>query len=173
MEQKISDKIISKAVDLWCQALQDPRFDNGDRSTVGVITGALASMNMARDKASVPAPDQAIEVFRSSLTNILKTSQDENGCLNSWLSCDYHPGEELAQAAKDAGIPLSQFSCKSSVSLYPDSIQSSFGYGTPHTYHYPVEGGWVSVRLSGADIGIVLDSVLEGNPLGLTFEKDR
>jgi hypothetical protein len=91
--------------------------------------------------------------------------------LNPWLDVDYNPCEELARAADHAGIPHSQFSCKSSVYMRMDYVSTSFGYGVDDTYHYPLpDGGWLLTTLQGPDIDKMIKQIMSGNFMGLTVE---
>lgn len=119
-----------------------------------------AEMSKVRD---FPA---ALEAFRTSLSNHLKYERDHDGeqmtddhiaikfgnrhnlthvptyNMSTHLGVDYHPNQILAHFAKLAGIPESAFGCKNDVSIdyRGEHVMSSFGYGTPYTYHYPLEG---------------------------------
>ena len=97
--------------------------------------------------------------------------RDSDEYFPKWLDVDYGPCKELANAADKAGIPKSQFSCKSTVSMHDNHVSTSFGYGAENINHYPLsDGSWLLTTLSGSDMDKVKQSALDGNPLGLTIE---
>ena len=168
--KKVSDKIIHRAVDLWCKKLHTPVFDNGDDSANGGMSMALASINIMNDKPD--DMESKVEVFRKSLTDNLITARDESDYFDSLLSVDYGPCKSLAEAADIAGIPGSQFSCKSTVYMSEDFVGVSFGYGAEDINHYPLpDGGWLKTTLRGSDINLVIDSISNGNPLDMDVEQ--
>jgi len=176
MKGKVPDLIISKAVDIWCKKLLTPVFDNGDNSIHGAMTHTLALMNIRNDKEKIPNIAARVETFRQVLTAELIRLRDEpqsGEILSPWLDVDYGPCKVLGNAADKAGIPHSQFSCKSSVSMRAGSLAVSFGYGAPRTNYYPLpDGRWLltSITANDAEMDKVISSVMGGNPLGLSVE---
>lgn len=172
MREKISDLIISKAVDIWCKKLFVPIFDNGDNSVHGGMTNMLATMNIQNDKAGIDDMPARVEMFRGILTAELHRLRD-SPYFPYWLDVDYGPCKVLRDAADKAGIPQSQFSCKSSVVMRPGRLSVRFGYGAPNTNYYPLpDGKWLltSINADDAEMQKVIDSVMDGNHLGLAVE---
>ena len=155
MREKVKDRVIYKAVDLWCKKLHVPIFDNGDSSDIGGSTMCLASLNIAHDKSKISNIDESIETFRRVLTGTLFQVRDEpldGEYFSRWLDVDYHPCETLAYAADKASIPHSQFSCKSTVSMRTNFVSASFGYGRDTVNYYPLaDDKWLVTTLLGSD----------------------
>lgn len=175
MREKVSSAIIDKAVDLWCKKLMDPVFDNGDKSDHGFLSMALATINIETAKTKIQNMAERIEVFKTALRDELLRVRDnpkDGEYFSPWLDVDYHPCQLLADAAEKAGIPKSQFSCKSSVAMFSDCVQVSFGYAATHIYYYPLpDGRWLITSLRGKDITKIIDSVISlGNPLNFLVE---
>jgi hypothetical protein len=189
MDRKhVPDIIIDRAVDLWCRALHQPTFDNGDRSLTGFLGMGLAGMLADTEIKKVSDWAATIEKFRHELSTKLKFLRDNEGrprpaedierdkaAGERWvadtyychhiLSVDYHPGRELAAAADRAGVPHGAFSIKSSVHFEAEYVIAHFGYGAPAIYHYPLpDGRWLLTQLSGADMPKVIEYVLGGAP---------
>jgi hypothetical protein len=176
MREKISDLIVDKAVDIWCKKLFVPVFDNGDNSAHGGMSHMIATMNIQNDKAGIDDISARVEKFRGIITAELMRLRDspaDKEYFPSWLDVDYGPCAVLGDAANKAGIPQSQFSCKSSVSMRANSLSAKFGYGAPGTNYYPLpDGRWLltSITADDAEMGKIIDSVMGGNPLGLAVE---
>jgi len=174
MTEKISDRIIAKAVDIWCKALRHPKFDNGDTSQHGFLGMALATTLIESDKSKTTDMPNRIEVFRKAITDELirlRDTPEDGEYFQRWLDVDYHPCRVLSNAADLSGIPHSQFSCKSSVMIDSDAVVASFGYGARREYYYPLpDGKWLVAALCGEDIDKVIASAMNGNPLGLKVE---
>lgn len=176
MREKVSDLIICKAVDIWCKKLFVPVFDNGDNSNHGFMTHMLATMNIQNDKAGVDDMSALVEKFRIILTAELFRLRDnplDKEYFPPWLDVDYNPCYVLGDAADKAGIPQSQFSCKSSVSMRTNSLSAKFGYGAPNTNYYPLpDGRWLLTSITADDTEMqkIVNSVMGGNPMGLVVE---
>lgn len=169
--KKVTDQIIQRAAELWGRKLHNPAFDNGDNSAAGGMTHMLATMNIQSAKGDVGDIVKSVEMFKKELVKSLIAARESGEYFPTWLDTDYHPCKELAEAAGKAGIPGSLFSCKSSVSMYEDSVGTSFGYGAGTVYHYPLPGGkWLITSLRGEDISKIIDLVVSGNDLGLEVE---
>ncbi|MBD8689345.1 MULTISPECIES: hypothetical protein [unclassified Rhizobium] len=176
--QPVPDILIERAVELWCRALRNPRFENGDNSEGGFFTAGFAAMNSDAAAAKVTEFDDAVERFRGILVAKLKYARDHDGeptgeqgqygpktyYFDGCLRTDYHPEKDLSEAATEAGIPHKLFSWKSSVNLYdPGSVCASFGYGAPAVYHYPLSGNrWLICKLRGEDMALIIKAVEEG-----------
>jgi len=156
--EKPNNRVIKRAVELWCRKLRTPVFDNGDQSETGGVTMCLATINIQNDKSKIKDIEESIETFRTVLTGILIQVRDiplEGERFPMWLDVDYHPCKELAYAADKAGIPHSQFSCKSSVSMRENFLSTSFGYGREDINHYPLgDDKWLMTTLCGSDAEI-------------------
>lgn len=63
----LTDKQIKVAVNWWAESIQNPSKDNGDSGMISVLATMLV-------KKIEP---ENIERFKKSLTNILKSDQDE------------------------------------------------------------------------------------------------
>ena len=174
MRENISDKVIEKAVELWARKLYNPSFDNGDNSESGGMTFLLATMNILTDKAEIKDMESRVKVFCDTLTKTLKDKRDRREYL-PYLSVDYGPCRELAEAADVAGIPHSQFSCKSSVYMHDGYVGMSFGYGARTSYYYPLpDGRWLVTDILGTergDIEKIISHVAKGNEMGFVVEK--
>lgn len=169
------NRLIERAVDLWCRKLRAPIFNNGDDSREGDFGAVMATLNIEAAQRAEGDLDSKIEVFRAKLISILvdkKVKQSQRrGYFWAELSTDYAPEEDLADAAKEAGINYKLFSVKSSVYINSGYVTSSFGYGDEQVNHYPLEnGGWLITTLSGGEMDKVIASVAKGNPLGLKVE---
>jgi hypothetical protein len=171
-DTKTPDLIIDRAVELWCRALHRPRFDNGDSTDRGGMAMALHTINAGHDADTVDDMAAAVERFRTILSSKLKSARDNGGRVNRYLATDYGPEHELADAAKEAGVPTSLFSWKSSVSFYSDEyVSASFGYGADDVNHYPLpSGGWLICGLRGTNMPAIIKAVEEGRLPELTVE---
>ena len=168
------DRIIERAVELWCRKLHNPVFDNGDDTPQGFLSEGLAAMVIENDKEKMPDREAQIERFRKALVLNLKAIRDRDDYFPLWLDVDYGPCKELAEAAETAGIPHSQFSCKSSVSMLDDCVSTSFGYGAERVNHHPMpDGRWLITTLTRSDISKVIDDAMDGNHLGLMIEPTK
>lgn len=166
------DKLINKAVDIWCEALKQPKFDNGDNSLAGSITNSMANELIAKTIESESELDKKILIFKECLTaNLIEKSKKEGRYFWGALSCDYGPDQNLQLAADKAGIPYKLFSAKSSVHINDAFLEASFGYGVNSINYYPLpDGRWLKTTLRGDDMKKVINSVMDGNPLGLEVE---
>lgn len=155
MRNDVDDKIIDRAVELWAKKLHSPVFDNGDNSDTGFMGSMLATINIHNDKQNMDNFEKSIIIFKTELSSKLKQLRDNPGegeYFETYLGVDYHPCRLLADAADKAGIPHSQFSIKSSVSMSERYVHTSFGYGASGAYHYPLkDGSWLITSLIGSD----------------------
>jgi len=177
--EKINDKLIGRAVELWARKLHTPVFDNGDKSAAGFMGGALATINIQSGMSKIPDIEKAIGIFKNELIAKLKQLRDNPGegeWFSYFLDTDYGPCKLLADAADKAGIPFSQFSCKSSVSMHRSSVSVSFGYGAERVYHYPLNNGdWLITTVIGSDADMekIKNDALGDNALNWTVEKEQ
>jgi len=184
---KIPDITLERAVELWCRALKNPRYDNGDKSQTGFMSMALQTLAADKDLKKVWDFSAAVERFRSILLEKLKWLQDHDGepggeidgekraivYFPHHIGCDYNPDPVLREAAAAAGIPESAFSWKSHVGFYRSGfVTASFGYRAPTIYHYPLtDGSWLLCSLSGEDMPAIIRAVEAGQLPELTVEK--
>lgn len=182
-----SDAIIERAVELWCRALQRPKFDNGDKSETGFFGAALHNSNANHDLAKIDDFTASVERFREILVAKLKFGRDNEGQptgkqlsygpetvrFDRDLNTDYGPDQALGDAATEAGLPHSVFSWKSTVSFYsPTHVRSSFGYAAPDMNHYPLSGGrWLICELTGSQMPVIIQAVEDGRLPELTVEE--
>ncbi len=169
MSENITDRMIDRGVDIWCKKLLQPHFDNGDDSNDG-LGGLLANANIENDLAKEIHLTSKIEVFRVTLTTLLKQELEERQYISS-LYVDYGPSGNLGKAAEVAEIPPSLFGCKSDVDINVDCCTSRFGYGQQSINHFPLsDDKWLLTTLRGGDMDKVIKSVERGNPLNLVVE---
>ncbi|TMP51432.1 hypothetical protein [Pseudoalteromonas sp. S1688] len=164
--------LIEKAVDIWCNALKNPRFDNGDSSLTGAMTNSMANELIGKAIENEPDLDKKILFFKEYLTaDLIEKSKNEASYFWASLSCDYGPDKNLQLAADKAGIPYNLFSAKSNVYINETFLEAKFGYGVNNTCYYPLpDGRWLKTTLRGDDMEKVINSVMDGNPLGLEVE---
>ena len=167
--EQIKERLVKKAVDLWCEKLKKPTFDNGDKSENGAISQGLQHMLVAKELAKTNNLEARIERFRKNLVNIIKDLKPP-----IFLDVDYGPTSILSKAAEEASIPKSLFAWKSTVIITKNLINVSWGYGSPCVSYYPLENGkWLVTSLTGdeKEMQKIFDSVVNGNPLGLQIEE--
>lgn len=170
---KVPNNLVYRAVDLWCKALLNPIFDNGDNGEVGAMTAALGEINIAAELKIEPNLSAKIEVFRKDLTSRIEEQLNSNSRRTVYLDTDYAPSGLLAESARAAGIPGTLFSIKSHVSICDDSVSSTFGYSSERSNHYPLfDGRWLVTTLTGSDMTKIINQIETGQDLGLTIEKD-
>ncbi|MFK3873053.1 hypothetical protein [Pseudoalteromonas rhizosphaerae] len=167
-----TNRLIEKAVDIWCNALKKPNFDNGDKTVTGEMINVLASKLVEKELVNDEELDNKIAIFRQHLTaNLIKRSKIEGESFWESLSCDYNPCTILNSAAHAANIPARLFSVKSSVDIESGFLEVKFGYGCLPTLYYPLpDGRWLKAKLRGPDMEKVISSVMDGNPLGFEIE---
>ena len=170
----IPDKIIHRAVELWCRKLLEPVFDNGDDSFNGFISKSLATFNIETAINEVANLQSNINKFKKVLTANLIKLRDSNEYIHPFLDVDYGPCKILTDAANEAGIPYELFSIKSSVYMGEDHVRVSFGYGGEFVNHYPIDGDkWLITTLTGSDLSKIIDQIVLGNEMGLTIESSN
>lgn len=177
-EEPCPDVIIERAAEIWSRFLRRPRHDNGDETGGSSLAQGMAAMNSSRDIAQVDDYDAAVNRFRDILVRNLKAerdSKDENSWFRRSLDTDYNPDKELAEAAKEAGVPLSAFSWKTDVSFYNnDCVTVSAGYGAGYLHHYPLSGGrWLICELQGRDMPKIIEAIEAGTLSGFNIEDVR
>ena len=158
--------IVERAVDLWVQMLENPRYDNGDLSLHGTMASMLAdevprnNTPEILDRFRVELRRCLIEPFTSSYTRSGVTYEETR--LVEWLRVDYDPDEVLRTAAERAGLEM-QFPWKTSMTLEAGCLSVMQGYGAEPVYHYPLQDGrWLTSTLRGTDVAKVIAAVEEG-----------
>lgn len=133
---------------------------------------AMQTINASQDRSGVDDYNLSIELFRNILSTRLKGQRDMGAYIDRHLGTDYGPDKPLSEAAEAAGLPVSAFSWKSSVSFYADDyVSASFGYGAPHMNHYPMpDGRWLITTLSGGEMPTIIKAVMDGRLPELTVE---
>ncbi len=117
--------------------------------------------------------DVRVEIFRKSLTETLIKKRESKEYFEYFLDVDYTPCKELCDAANIAEIPHSQFSVKSSVVMYENFVQISFGRGAKHINLYPLPNGkWLHTTLMGSDVdmNMIIDYISEGKPINFIIK---
>jgi len=112
METQTFEKAVEKTVNFWIQkSFKTPmNQDNGDNGSSGVTK--TMSMNMLAMKSQVGVSDSKIEKFKTKLTELLKSKQEECSRHGINLSVDYHPCQMLYEASEYAEIETGCFPCK-------------------------------------------------------------
>lgn len=95
----INDEMIEKAVDWWANAIQSPKYDNGDSSPAGGVGLMLATM--LGNSASKKVGESEISKFKEELGKAIRRVDRID------FYCDYGPTGILTEAMDKAGIPRS------------------------------------------------------------------
>lgn len=125
-QPKTLDGAIAAVCDFWINKMQTPvNQNNGDGSPSGRLTFML--MNLLGQKAQDTISREKIELFRTSLTNTIKTEFNNGHYI---CDVDYHPSDNLSKACKDANIDTMALPCKSHTNIHKDfTVQSRYQYG--------------------------------------------
>lgn len=122
----LSEDMAKAAAEWWATKIgsRGAHHDNGDKSDAGFIAGLLADM------LNKPADNQAVSRFEEILAYKLQYTRPY---VYSHFGCDYGPDRILADAATEAGVPLSNFPWKTRMCIDPDRgiIEISNGYRAP------------------------------------------
>lgn len=140
------DYVIEKAVDVWCNELRNPKFDNGDTSDSSLFSNSLQAKLCSQLQGEINLNEE-IEKFRINLTDIIKKDVKEKSDpvrgYYVWLEVDYDPCSMLRKAIEGTKLHPKMFSIKSSVDIHDDIVSTRFGYGVRDTYYYRCEDKWV------------------------------
>lgn len=125
------EEVIITAVQWWSDKLRGrPHHDNGDNSRSSILACMFADM------ATTSVNEEQLRVFEKCLADRLETRYDqyiEGQVRGSYpLYCDYGPGIDLAESAKEAGIPTVNFPFKTGMRILKDRVEVSDGYGRPY-----------------------------------------
>jgi hypothetical protein len=118
---------IPAAVAWWAQRLGSPIKDNGD-GLPSIL--AMATLPFSNDAGK-------IEGFAAALTDALRAKVAAIDLDWLILDCDYGPDETLGNAARDAGLPSSQFPWKTTMWIRPGEVKVRNGYGRETQTIYP------------------------------------
>jgi len=131
---KLSREVINKACEWWADRLKGPTFDHVGKSRSKLSKSELASSDAASLmalQATEVVSAQQLDKFKEALAAEL-SSWDRNGSYHNILSCDYGPCQELADAAKVAGVNTANFPWKTVMWLAPSDgkkLSVALGYG--------------------------------------------
>ena len=109
----------------WRKKLECSHHNNGDNSTPNIMASLMADTLAAKN---TPTSSQ-LDKFEEVLTNII--IKKNNSCI--YLDCDYGPCEELATAAREAGINSIVFPWKTLSTTEENKVEVRDGYGAPWT----------------------------------------
>lgn len=136
----INPKYIDRAVEVWIQMLENPKYDNLGPSRYTEPPESRARNELCSVMAEMLPRNNTPDVllrFGEELRKILD-KQPRDTCT---LSVDYGPDLLLSEAAKAAGLDM-QFPWKTVMWIRPEGIIVRYGYGAPRVYHYPTANGW-------------------------------
>lgn len=113
---------VRAAVDWWANAIQSPKFDNGD-SMNSFITMMLYSSQKG-------ISEEDLITFKDTLAlDIIAELQRDGRCV---LSVDYHPCAILANAGSKIGLnDMTSFPWKTWMNITEQEVEVSEGYGAP------------------------------------------
>ena len=121
---KLTPEQIEKAINWWGEVITNPKFDNGDKSSNGLLCLALASS--AQDKM---APNkEKIEKFKINLRKALEMEKANDYMHFHGLHTDYDPDEILADSASKAGISDMNFPWKTHMWFRDGKVTVAYGY---------------------------------------------
>lgn len=131
MDDKIRDATVALAM-WWSDKILNRQInkDNGDDNPMTFMLASMASMN-ARKSMEV-SQQQAAEVFESRLEKILVDNYAKRGEAGMSLDCDYAPCEDIADAMREAKIPLLLAPWKTHTYVKDGHAYGSYGYGKPY-----------------------------------------
>jgi hypothetical protein len=126
--QTYQDAVL-KTVMFWSEKSFNTKMNqnNGDDSSNGAITHML--MNMLSMQSQDKLTPDKIKRFEQKLTEIL-ISERENRLWDITLDVDYHPCQQLYEAAQFAGIDPGCFPCKTCTIIKQDNTAlAKYQYG--------------------------------------------
>lgn len=113
------------AVNWWANALQNPKFDNGDDTATPDSMAFLMRM-LVNEKHKIT--DDQLNLFKKSLADKLLSSLESSSSI--YFGVDYHPDKILYDAAETAGIDDDMgFPWKTSMNVSAEEVSVSAGYG--------------------------------------------
>lgn len=173
--------IVRKAVSLWRGLLLVPKYDNGARDIPNLMAQGLAS-SLPTNADDAGVMDRFCEELTKRLTGKYSFDREtreevedsEQGYFVTTLSVDYGPDTTLRAAARDAGLKM-EFPWKTNMHLGSNHLSLCAGYSAARQNYYPLDDDgrqWLVTTLVGdvLDMEKVIDSVKNGNPLGLQVE---
>lgn len=136
MSKSISE-IALIAAEWWADAIEQPKFDNGDKTFPGIFASLLAN-----DLKKPVSPEQK-SLFTAELTDQIERFFEENPTLNqTTLSCDYGPCLRLSEISDAVDISRNNFPWKTTMWIARDSVSVGAGYRAPIEYLYASANYW-------------------------------
>lgn len=173
-EYKPNERIVERAVFLWMEMLERPKYDNfgadSPESPDSIRANTMASILAgALPKNNTPEVIQRFgEELRKILLAPLEWESEFGGkkkkytTLFNHLSVDYHPDIPLRTAAERAGLQM-EFPWKTTMNISEGHLSLGYGYGSPYVYHYPLtRDRWLVTTLCGDDIAKIISLVESG-----------
>lgn len=121
---------VEAAVKWWVNTIQNPKFDNGDRSEVGGLATLLALC------CTKELSKEQVETFKNELTDILLT---EDLVHRFGIGADYQPDQFLAKALDSANISYNNVPWKTHMYFGDGKVLVKYGYSSPLVQIYPKE----------------------------------
>jgi hypothetical protein len=119
----LSKTQVELAVNWWADAIRNPKHDNGDSSSTGGVTMALATM-----LSNNVITEEQIELFKQTLTSEL---EDNENIARYGIHCDYGPCLSLETAMNSGDIPPIQAPWKTNMRFAEGKVFVSYGYAAP------------------------------------------
>jgi len=118
------------AVKWWADTIQNPKFDNGDRSEVGRLATLLALCYTKE------LSEEQVETFKNELIDIVLT---EDFVRRFGIGADYQPDQFLAKALDSANISYNNVPWKTHMYFDDGKVLVKYGYSSPLMQIYPEE----------------------------------
>ncbi len=162
-EYKPNERMINRVAEIWKRALANPVYESGNPRHPHLPSMMADAMvrNLPRDNTT-----EKLNAFGVALAASLMDAGDRHtlGYYDQHLDVDYQPCGKLRKAAEAAGLKM-HFPIKTRMYFCNEFITFSMGYASECEYHYPLKNGrWLVTRLSGEDIGKVVEYVDGGKP---------
>ena len=125
----VKKELISKLVNWWAELTTTSALNsnNGDNSYAGGL--AFLLMNMLAQSKRVTISEDQVSKFKEKLTELIEAELENFDYLS--LGVDYHPDNELSEAASYAGISDLCFPVETNsvINLKTNTVKVSLGYG--------------------------------------------
>jgi len=118
MKEKLSNKQINVAIKWWGDVICNPKHDNGDDSTQGVMTSVLAV------RATQEISEKQKDAFKEELAGLLKNESSFHG-----FHCEYGADTTLSKAMQKANIPEMNAPWKTNMNFHDGGVTVRYGYG--------------------------------------------
>ena len=113
---------VRAAVDWWANAIQSPKFDNGES------INAFITMMLYSSQKGISEED--LKTFKDTLALDIIAELQRNG--RCTLSVDYNPCAILANAGNEIGLnDMTSFPWKTWMNITEQEVEVSEGYGAP------------------------------------------